>query len=98
MSKNNLLDTLTGLQTFHPNSPYVARVEDELKTRSDEAPVYVEHQAHESMKYEYSEDIAPCSNNPLVDALERNVPIWQYHALAALSRMTNLNQYPLHHP
>ena len=80
MSKNNLLDTLTGLQTFHPNSPYLASVEDELKTRSDEAPVCVEHQAHESMKYEYSEDIVPRSNNPLVNALERCIPIWQYHA------------------
>ena len=98
MSRGNLVDTLAGLHKFHPGSSYIPRLEEELQSRPSEEPVYVEHQNHESLKYEYSEEVTPRSNNPLVDALNRSLPTWQYQILAAISRTASLNRYPLHHP
>jgi len=41
MSRSNLVDTLAGLKKFHPSSPHIAAVEQELSKHSTEEFVFV---------------------------------------------------------
>ena len=64
MSRQNLLDVVTGLEKYHKNSPYLAAVKQELASRPAETPTFVTHQFNQSNKYEYAEDNP--SNNVLI--------------------------------
>ena len=43
MTRDNLIDTITGVKKYHPGSPYLSALEEQLKEKAEEVPEYVDY-------------------------------------------------------
>lgn len=94
MTRDNLIDTLEGVKKYHSNSPYIAKLEQELASRPEVQPEYVVYKPHQTLRFEYVHNCS--SHNPLLAVIKKSLPSYSYYAWASVVRLWNGGNYVLH--